>query len=44
MDINKPHGGTGAGELDPPAGNGTKCSPAGKRETGEERAATAVSK
>lgn len=38
VDINKPHGGTGAGELDPPAGNGTKCSPAGKRET-----ATAVS-
>ena len=43
MDFNMPRGGAGAGELDPPAGNGTMCSLAGRRGPGEDRAAIAVS-
>lgn len=43
MDFNMPCGGAGAGEPDPPAGNGTTCSLAGRRGPGEDRAAIAVS-
>lgn len=43
VDFNMPRGGAGAGEPDPPAGNGTTCSLAGRRGPGEDRAAIAVS-